>query len=197
MASIQGQKVRAQITIGGIVVVTPNVVSFNVTRSRKQMAATFSASLKLPYSISQDIGADIVIKAGLKGRMNTVFTGTVEKSTINPIRTDASMVMLSISGRDVLAVLDGQKINRRVKTYRDGRTPPERWGVVNSVIKHDTSKMEKFPIYVNDKKPKVVQNIPNMPIVETPPAYRMDNDVKRDRDEVTYGGITITKVIEK
>ena len=197
MASITGQKIRAQVIIGGIIVVTPNVVSFNVRRARNQMAATFSASLKMPYNVANDIGADIVIKAGLKGRLKTIFTGTVEKSTINPIRTDASMVMLNISGRDVLGILEGQKINRRVKTYRDGSELPERWGVINSVIKHNTAKMEKFPILIENNKNKVVQELPNIPLDVTTDVYRMSNDVDRGRDEIIYGGITVTKITEE
>ncbi len=193
MATIQGQKVRAKVTIGGgIVVVTPNVVSFNVRRARNQMAATFSASLKIPYTTANDIGADIIIEAGLKGRLNKIFTGTIEKSTINPIRTDASMVMLNISGRDVLAALEGQKINRRVKTYRDGSDPPERWGVINSVIKHNTSKMEKFPVNIIDHKPKAVQTLPVLPLDTTPPAY----DVDRTILDKTASSIEISKIDE-
>ena len=168
MASIKGQKIRAEITMGGIKVVTPNVVSFSVRRARNQMAATFSASLKLPHTIATDVGADIVIRAGVSGGLKTIFTGTVEKSTINPIRTDASMVMLNISGRDVLGVLEGQKINRRVKTYKDGDTPPERWGVISSVLKHNTSKIEKFPINIRDHQPKAIQDFPKIPLDTTP-----------------------------
>lgn len=193
MATIQGQKVRAKVTIGGgTIVVTPNVVSFNVRRARNQMAATFSASLKIPHTTANDIGADIIIEAGLKGRLNKIFTGTIEKSTINPIRTDASMVMLNISGRDVLGILEGQKINRRVKTYRDGSEPPERWGVINSVIKHNTSKMEKFPVNIIDHKPKAVQTLPVLPLETTPPAY----DVDRTILDKTASSIEVSKIDE-
>ncbi len=197
MASIQGQKIRAEINLGGIEIVTPNVVSFSVRRTRGQMAATFSASLKMPHTTATDIGADIVIKAGIAGRLKTIFTGMVEKSTINPIRTDASMVMLNISGRDVLGILEGQKINRRVKTYRDGSNPPERWGVINSVIKHDTAKLEKFPVRIIDKKPKVAQDIGGLPLDTTPDAYRQNNKVDRNTQYKNYGGLKIDKIIEQ
>jgi hypothetical protein len=197
MASIIGQRIRAQITIGGLIVRTPNVVSFNVRRARNQMAATFSASLKIPYTTSNNIGADIVIEAGLKGNLKKIFTGTIEKSTVNPIRTDASMVMLNISGRDVLAVMEGQKINRRVKTYRDGSNPPERWGIINSVAKHNTSKMEKFPIFIEDNKPKATQKLPQQPLDVTPAPYRLENAVDRSRGKVTYGGLSVQKIIEE
>ena len=196
MAGITGQKIRAKITIGGIVVVTPNVVSFNVRRARSQMAATFSASLKIPYTTAKDIGADITIEAGLKGQLNKIFTGTVEKSTVNPIRTDASMAMLNISGRDVLSILEGQKINRRVKTYKDGSIPPERWGVVDSVLKHNTSSIEKFSPRITDKKPKAVQDLPQIPIDVTPDAYKLNNGIDRTRTDRVYGGIEIEKIVD-
>lgn len=196
MAQISGQKIRAKITVGNVVVQTPDVVSFSVRRARSQMAATFSASLRVPYTISSEIGADIVIEAGLKGALKTIFTGTVERSTINPIRTDASMVMLNISGRDVLAVMDGQKINRRVKAYRTGEGPPERWGVINSVIKHNTSKMEKFPIHITDHRPKAVQDLPQYQLDTTPDAFKLEAAVDRAISDKTYGGIEITKITE-
>ncbi len=196
MAQISGQKIRARITVGNVIVQTPNVVSFSVRRARNQMAASFSASLKVPYTTNSEMRADIVIEAGLKGALKTIFTGTIEKSVINPIRTDASMVMLNISGRDVLAILDGQKINRRVKTYKTGAGPPERWGVINSVIKHDTSKMEKFPIRIIDHKPKVVQNLPQYQLDTTPDAFKLETVVDRIRADRTYGGIEITKITE-
>lgn len=193
MASIKGQKIRAEIILGGMSIVTPNVVSFSVRRTRGQMAATFSASLKMLHTTATDIGADIVIKAGTSGSLKTIFTGTVEKSTINPIRTDASMVMLNISGRDVLGILEGQKINRRVKTYSNGNDPPERWGVINSVIKHNTSKMEKFPVRIRDKKPKVAQGLSRLPYEVTPDAFALKNGIDRSTQFRKYSTIQITK----
>ena len=148
MATIERQKVRARIELGSIIVETPNVVSFSVTRARNQMTANFSASIRIDYneidSATELVAESIVIKAGLQYSLKTVFTGKVEKCVVNPIRTDASKVMLNLSGRDVLSILEGQNINRRLKTYRDGGSPPERWGVVTGVIKHNTPTIQKF-----------------------------------------------------
>jgi hypothetical protein len=107
MATIEKQKVRAKIKFGNITVETPDVVSFGVNRSRNQMSATFSASVKIGYdeigSSIEVLAETIVIEAGLKNNLNTVFTGQIEKCIVNPVRTDASKVILNLSGRDVIA----------------------------------------------------------------------------------------------
>ncbi len=197
MATVERQKVRAEITFGSFTIRTPYVMSFNVRRARGQMAATFSASVKVDSnSISSStsiIAEDIVIKAGVSPLLRTVFTGKIEKCVVNPVRNNASKVMLNISGRDVMADLDGQKINRRVKTYRDGSSPPERWAVVTNVIKQHTPRVQKFPERITDKKPKAVKELPNLPLEATAKAYTLQQLLKRDLDNRAISGIVITK----
>ena len=192
MATIEKQKVRAEIKFGNITVETPNVVSFSVSRARNQMSATFSASVRIGYTeigSSIDIIAEtIVIKAGLKYNLNTIFTGQIEKCIVNPVRTDASKVVLNLSGRDVLAILEGQKLNRRLKTYKDGSSPPDRWGVVNNIVKHNTPVIQKFKDKVYDKKPKVTSKVPQFPLYKTPDAF----DVNKDLPTRIYAGIEIS-----
>ena len=192
MATIERQKVRARIELGSIIVETPNVVSFSVTRARNQMTANFSASIRIDYneidSATELVAESIVIKAGLQYSLKTVFTGKVEKCVVNPIRTDASKVMLNLSGRDVLYILEGQNINRRLKTYRDGGSPPERWGVVTGVIKHNTPTIQKFKEKVYNEKPKVTNRKPEFPLYVTPDAV----DVNKLLPNKVYGGIEVT-----
>jgi len=192
MATIERQKVRARIELGSIIVETPNVVSFSVTRARNQMTANFSASIRIDYneidSATELVAESIVIKAGLQYSLKTVFTGKVEKCVVNPIRTDASKVMLNLSGRDVLSILEGQNINRRLKTYRDGGSPPERWGVVTGVIKHNTPTIQKFKEKVYNEKPKVTNRKPEFPLYVTPDAV----DVNKLLPNKVYGGIEVT-----
>ena len=185
------QPVRATISFGGLIVNTPNVVSFNVRRARGQMCATFTASIRVSSSYlasSRDVvNASIVIKAGFKGSERTIFTGKIFKATINPIRTDASKVMLSLSGKDVLHIMEGQKINRRIKTYRDGEKPPERWGLINSITKENTAMKASFPVKLTSRRPKAVKAIGLPGVIYTAAAF---GDKIDTREGEPIGSIT-------
>ena len=191
MATIEKQKVRAEIEFGDITVETPNVVSFSVNRARNQMSASFSASVRINYyeigASTEVLAETIVIRAGIKNRLKTIFTGKISKCVVNPVRSDASKVILNLSGKDVLAVLEGQKINRRLKTYQDGGFPPERWGVINNIVKHNTPVIQKFKERIYDEKPKVTNRLPQFPLYKTPDAFVVNKDVPNK----VYGGITV------
>jgi len=203
MATISDrQKIRARVILGtetfdGLMVQTPNVVSFNVRRARNQPSANFSASLRIKNTELDAIGLGVIIETRvLPGTWTRIFTGVVEKAVLNPIRTDASMVMLNISGRDAMRILETQKINRRVKTYREAGIPPQRYAVVNSVIKHNTSKIERFKIKITDHRPKAVQELPQTPLENVPEAFRLRKNIDRSIDSPTEGGIETTKIQE-
>lgn len=180
MATIEREAIRATITIGDETISTPDVVSFNVRRSRGQMAATFSASLKMDASTMSNnslalVAEGITIEAGVKGSEKQIFTGVVQKVTVNPIRTDASKVMVSLSGKDNMSIMEGQKINRRIKTYRDGDTPPERWGVVTAIEEDNTPVKTGFGVKTFSKKKTAVFNIGKLAVTFTPEAYVEQN----------------------
>jgi len=189
MATIEREPIRAAITIGNISISTPDVVSFNVKKSRGQMAATFSASVKMDAALMSNnsttlVTNGVVIEAGLRGREKTIFTGSVHKCTINPIRTDASKVMVSLSGKDVMAVMEGQKINRRIKTYRDGTTPPERWGVITALVEDNTPVNAAFGKKTFSKKLSGVQNIGDLEVIYTGDAYAIREKTSRSIKEI-------------
>jgi len=142
MADVTSIAIRATIKLGRMSISTPDVQSFNVKRSRGQMAATFSASVKIgvdDLTNSLDlVDSGIVIIAGPKGQEKTIFTGIVKSCTITPNRLDASKVILNLSGQDRMCIMNGQKINRRVKTYKDGDKAPERWGLVTALVSDNT-----------------------------------------------------------
>jgi len=178
---------------------TPNVVSFNVSRSRGQMSATFSASIKVPHDdIDNLVNSTILIEAGTLdgGGIRPIFTGTIERIVVNPVRTDASKIMLNLSGRDVLYVLEGQKVNRRVTTYRNGDNPPERWGAVTEVLRHNTGRLERLPIKVNSNTAKAVQNLPQNTLDQTPNLFQIKQALDGTLPKKTYGAIEITKTVE-
>lgn len=203
MPTIDKQTVRAEVRLGsGIIIRTPNVMSFNVRKARGQMSATFSASLKVPYDefggSTLLLSESVVIRAGIGinfDNLPVLFTGKIYRCVINPVRTDASKVVLNVSGKDVMAIMEGQKINRRVKTYRDEESRPERWGIINNVIKHNTPKRKSFPqkIYTDNKIG--VYNMEKRGVIQTPDAYKMNNTPSRNRLDKIFGTISVEKQI--
>jgi hypothetical protein len=191
MATLTKEVVRARIIVGGHTIFTPDVVSFNVSRSRKQMCATFSASVKTGHtSLGGITGSEISIAAGSDGILKTIFTGFVEKATISPIRTDASKVMLNMSGRDVLMLLDGRNVTRRASN-----TGLPMFAMVNSVIRHDVQKMQKFPERVYNNQQHVVADMGNFPNITIPEAFRTVPPIDNARSNKTIGVLSIEKVV--
>lgn len=186
--------VRSVIEIGNALTIsTPDVISFNVSRRRGQMSATFSASIRVPHTFldtAVDLVADnIVIRAGHSGVLNTVFTGWIYQCVVNPIRTDASKVMLNITGHDVLHILEGQHVNRRATTWRDGERPPERWGVVNNIIKEHSPLNKKFPTKLYTPENVFVPTLTHTHHVITPDPFATKKEVTRGGEYKVYGGI--------
>ena len=203
MATLERQPIRAEITIGesfgGIVVRTPNIESFSVHRGRGEPAANFSAAVKIHYTdadrLKRFIRTKIIIKAGVGtgfGSLPVIFTGVILRCVFNPIRTDASMLMLNISGKDILYVLEGQKVNRRMKTYRDGTVPPEKWGVVNAIVKQNTPARVRFPLKVFTGRSAVVGLKYAYNVVTKSPFPEIDNG----GNFISMGALSGEKVIQ-
>jgi hypothetical protein len=115
-ANITIEKIRAIIQIGDKEFVTPDIKSFNVTRSRSSLAATFSASIEVPITQKFATGQDIVIKAGTQGNLQTIFTGSVRSVTVNPAFERATNYIITLSGADKFQELEGKNISRRQRT---------------------------------------------------------------------------------
>lgn len=191
MAGYTVQKVRAKVTVGSLVVRTPDVISFNVTRSRGQMSATCSASLKVDHTVSSSqIGNIISIEAGADGRLLRIFTGIVYRCTINPARTDASKVILNISAKDMLSVMEGQRITRRVK---DSGLAPERWAAVTSILRRDFTQIMKVPDKLITNKPVGVTEIPYIPMYEV--AKDLASQLDRQIPMTSMGAPSVEKLI--
>jgi len=181
MADIDCIKIRAEIKIGEVSIVTPYIMSFNVTRARRQdggapPCAQFTATIKISAGTSFDgIGSKVEIIAGREGKERKIFTGYVHKITINPCREDASFIIISLSGRDVLYRLEGQKFTRRVKANQLAR-----FGAITAVIQENEKFKERFPSKIRDNQERLIStqilnaegNIvaapspPNIPFVE-------------------------------
>jgi len=66
-ANITLEKIRAEIIFGALSFETPDIKSFTVSRSRSQLAATFSASIEVPATTVFPVDQDVEIKAGVEG----------------------------------------------------------------------------------------------------------------------------------
>jgi len=115
-ANITIEKIRAEITIGDKTFVTPDIKSFNVTRSRSQLASTFSVSVEVPLTQKFATGEQVVIRAGTEGNEQTIFTGSVRSVTVNPAFEKASSFVVNLSGADKFQELEGKNISRRQRT---------------------------------------------------------------------------------
>lgn len=202
MATIEKQAVRAEVLLGSISaprlkIETPDVMSFNVKKARGQMSADFSASLKVNYdeftSSTSLLTEYIVIRAGFKDHLKTIFTGYIYKCMINPVKTDASKVVLSLSGKDVLSILEGQKINRRLKVNREGDEPPERWGVVSSIKKHNTISKQSIPAKTYTNKKLSVLDLITTFVIKAPDAFALENKLKKELLYKVKGTLSVTK----
>ncbi|KKL83971.1 hypothetical protein LCGC14_1969410, partial [marine sediment metagenome] len=116
-ANITLEKIRAELDFGeSLVFSTPDIESFSVQRSRQQLAATFSASIKVPADIVFPVGQDVTIRAGTLDNLKTIFTGKVLSIQVNPTFDDATSYIVSLSGQDRFQELEGQTFSRRQRT---------------------------------------------------------------------------------
>jgi len=114
--SIEMVRIRATITIGSLVVSTPYIQSFNVSKSRESFS-TFTASIKVSHEdVSGAITGDsVVIAAGVRNSLDTIFTGMVKQASTQACLEDPNYVILNISGSDILSFLNGKKYTRRCR----------------------------------------------------------------------------------
>lgn len=147
-------KIRAEVLFNGISVVTPNILSFSVRRSRGQPSASFSASVKVPHdelnNTNAGQNANVVIKAGEGSPDKTIFTGYVYRMSINPSRTDSSYAIVNISGKDVMSIMEGQNITRRVSAQQLAK-----WGSITGIIAKRDKFKERFPIKIRNAEPRL------------------------------------------
>lgn len=116
-ANITLEKIRAEIDFGGTLIFsTPDILSFNVSRSRGQLAATFSASIEVPATTVFPVSSDIVIRAGTEGNLQTIFTGRVLSITVNPSFDNALIYVVNLSGSDIFQQLESRTFSRRQRT---------------------------------------------------------------------------------
>ena len=124
MATIIQEEIRAKIIIAdSLIVETPFVKSFNVSKSRGQMIGSFSATVEIPATqlISTDDALDlgsqgIEIYAGTRDIYETrkIFTGEIKSVQINPSWDKPEYFVLNLSGSDVMNRLEAVSYSRRI-----------------------------------------------------------------------------------
>lgn len=122
--AIEVVMIRAKISIGaGLVVETPFIRSFNVNKARGQIS-TFNAVLKVRHDAAiGGPGDQVTIDAegfqGSAGEPNIrIFTGIVRQAKISPCFDDPYFVDFSISGNDVMSLLQNKKYTRRCRSSK-------------------------------------------------------------------------------
>jgi len=117
--SIEVIPVRATVKLNGLEIKTPYVLSFSVRKARGQIS-TFDASLKVSHDDINGFvaGGNVSISAGVKGSEKKIFTGIVTQAKIEPCHDDPIYVILSISGKDALMLLEGKKFTRRCRATK-------------------------------------------------------------------------------
>jgi hypothetical protein len=115
-ANIILEKIRARVSFGSLVFETPDVKSFGVTRSRGQLAASFSCSIEVPSTTVFPADQEIIIEAGTVGNIRQIFIGQVLQITVNPSFEDAANYVVNMSGQDKFNELEGKTFSRRQRT---------------------------------------------------------------------------------
>lgn len=118
---VQVEKIRAEVWMGDTLIAkTPFVKSFNVQKSRGQVSTTFTATLEVLAGTQFQQGEKVVIKAGKKGNLKSIFKGNIESTSVRPTFGKPSYYSLTWSGRGVLSELENKTFSRRLKTTGQG-----------------------------------------------------------------------------
>jgi len=109
---------RAEVCVGGLCVRTPYVLSFSVRKVRGQVG-TCDASLKVRETVGGG-GSFMTVKAGEGGANKQIFAGIVTQAKIEACHDDPGYMILSVSAKDVLMLLEGKKFTRRCLSSYEG-----------------------------------------------------------------------------
>ena len=131
MINMKVQSVRAKVIIGSIILKTPYVKAFTVTRQRGVLWASASITLELPASSSNNVsGGDIKIYATVDNDTKLLFTGYVNTVDITPSMSKYGTSLLNITAYDKLYKLRLLKINRRIQV-----SPGDVWCSITGVTR--------------------------------------------------------------
>ena len=118
---------RACVTIGSLEVRTPYVLSFTVRKVRGQIS-TCEVALKVKDVSSIGGGSFMQISAGVGG-CSLIWSGIVTQGKIEACHDDPGYMILSVSGKDVLMLLESKKFTRRCRATQGP------FATINSVVR--------------------------------------------------------------
>lgn len=115
------EKVRAEFYMGDTLIAkTPFIKSFSVNESRSSITGGFNITFEIMAGTQFPLLANITLKAGLRGSLNTIFTGIIESTNFQPCFGKPSYFTVQLSGRGILSQLENKKFSRRLKTDGQG-----------------------------------------------------------------------------
>jgi len=113
---VRHESIRASITIGDLLIKTPYVKSFNVSKTRNgKYAASFTATFDIDGTQQPVIGESVIIKTSVDGVERKIFTGGIKKVSVQPSFDKAGWFSITVSGDDSMAKLDGKYFSRRLQ----------------------------------------------------------------------------------
>lgn len=181
---IEMVKIRARISIGSLIVETPFIQSFNVSKTRGQ-SSSFSASIKVPGDQNSSIvGDQVEISAGENTPSPKIFSGIVKKASITPCWDDPSYVIINITGTDVLSLLEGKQFTRRCKATKASWVTIQgvaRRGLKSGKFKYkkeDTLMLSNTGIEENTELVKTISPVNANPIHKADPLPKHVGDAK-------------------
>jgi hypothetical protein len=118
---ITQEQIRAEVWMGDTLLAkTPFINSFNVSKGRGQLSGTFNVTFEMIAGTQFPIGQRLVIKAGTKGNLKSIYTGFIETTKISPAHAKPSYFSVNLGGQGVLSQLENKKFTRRLKSDGQG-----------------------------------------------------------------------------
>lgn len=118
---VTNEKVRAEVWMGDTLIAqTPFVRNFNVQKSRGQVSNTFSVVLEVLAGTQFQQGEKLQIRAGTRGNLKAIFTGSIESTKVSPSIGKPSYYLLTWGGRGVLSELENKTFSRRLQNTGQG-----------------------------------------------------------------------------
>lgn len=119
---ITEEKIRAELWLGDstLLAKTPFISDFTVSKSRGQLTDTCSITFEMIAGTSFSAGQRLSIKAGTKGNLKTIFTGSIVSTKVSPSFGKPSYFSINLGAEGVLSALENKKFSRRLKSDGQG-----------------------------------------------------------------------------
>ena len=122
---ITEEKIRAELWLGDQgsgtrLAKTPFISDFTVSKSRGQLTDTCSVTFEMIAGTPFTTGQGLSIKAGTKGNLKTIFTGSIISTKVSPSFGKPSYFSINLGAEGILAELENKKFSRRLKSDGQG-----------------------------------------------------------------------------